>query len=214
LLSASLRYDLCEMVSEATRTLAEHKSAAGATVLHVRGSLVVSSLQTLRELNLYTRYIAHLPAAMHDAVLYALASSWLPCDVALAHYGACNAMELGEHELKAVGEHVARRILGTFLGTLLRGSRLFGANMRPIVALENYPRLWDRLLQGGGCTTRQTGPKDATIDSWGVPMFRYPYFRLAYQSLIRGAGLMFGNTMHIRALRSTDTSLTIALSWV
>ena len=157
----------------------EPLSAAGATLVQVRGSLIVSSLQTIHELKLYPRYIVNLPAPLHESVLYALASSWVPCELALAHYTACDAMELSEQELQSVGEHVAKRILGTFLATLLRGTRLVGANMRPIAALQNYPRLWDRLLQGGSCKVCQTGPKDATIESRGIPMFRYRYFRFA-----------------------------------
>ena len=202
------------MDPSSSRTVVDHESAAGPTLLEVRGSLIVSSLQTLRELALFPRYIAHLPAAQHERVLYALASSWLPCEVALAHYGACDAMELSEKELQAMGEHVAQRILGTFLATVLKGTRVIGANMRPLAAFQHYPRLWDRLLRGGGCTVCQTGPKDATIESRGVPMFGYRYFRFAYMHLIRGAGLLFGDTIYTRALRTSQTSMKIGVSWV
>lgn len=202
------------MAVDGPRTLVQHLSATGPTVVQVRGSLLVSSLQTLRELGLYPRYIGHLPESLHEHVLFALASSWISCELALAHYGACDAMQLGEDELQAVGEHVAKRILGSFLATLLRGSRALGAHVRPVAALQTYPRLWDRLLDGGACTVTQTGPKDAIIESRGVPMFRYSYFRAGYVSLIRGAGLMFGDTLYVKALRSTDSSMKIGLSWV
>ena len=190
-----------------SRPPVEHLSAAGATLVQVRGSLIVSSRRTLHELKLYPRYVVNLPAPLHEPVLYALASSWVPCELALAHYAACDAMELSEQELQSVEEQ-------TFLATLLRGTRLVGADMRPMAALQNYPRLWDRLLQGGSCKVRQTGPKDATIESRGLPMFRYRYFRFAYVGWIRGAGLMFGHTLYTRVLRSDDTALKIGLSWV
>lgn len=202
------------MVAEGPQTVVDHVSPAGPTLLQVRGSLLVSSLQTLRELRLYERYLAHLPAPLQQPVLFALASSWVPCEVALAHYGACEAMELTEQELQAVGEHVAQRILATFLATLLRGTRMVGAGVRPLVALQYYPRLWDRLLQGGSCSITQTGPKDVVIESRGVPMFRYRYFRLAYMNLIRGAGLTFGDTIYTRLLRSTDSMAKVGVSWV
>jgi hypothetical protein len=176
--------------------------------------LIVSSLQTLRELDFFPRYIEHLPASAHDTVLFALAASWLPLEVAMAHYGACDAMGLDDRELDMIGQNVSARIMGTFLGTLLRGSRELGASAAPLVALKHYDKLWDRLLLGGGCHVRQTGPKDAVIESRGLLMFRYRYFRVAYASLIRGAGLMFARTVYTRVQRSSDTAMIVSVSWV
>jgi hypothetical protein len=201
------------MVSAARgELLSQHDSASGPTVTQVRGSLIVSSLQTLRELSLFERYLARLPKAHHENVLLALASSWLPIDVAMAHYGACEAMELAERDLDAIGQHVSKRIMGTFLGTMVRSSRNVGAT--PLIPLRQYHRLWDRLLMGGGCTVRTSGIKDAYIESRGVAMFRYRYFRIAYMGLIRGAGLMFSKAIYLRMSRASDDSLSIEASWV
>jgi hypothetical protein len=198
----------------ATSTLVDHQSAGGATVIQVRGALLVSSLQTLRELGFYERYIALLPTERHEPILFTLASSWISTDLIMAHYAACDAMALTDTELASMGEHVVQRIMGTFLGTIMRGSKLVGANLRPVAILQNYHRLWDRLLIGGSCTVRQTGPKDASIESRGVPMFRYRYFRLAYANLIRGAGLIFQRKLFTRVERSSESALTLSLSWV
>jgi hypothetical protein len=194
--------------------LTEHESAAGPTVVQVRGSLIVSSLQTLRELSHFERYLGHLHKAQHEPVLLALASSWLPLDLAMHHYGACEAMHLTEAELDAIGQHVSARIMGTFLGTLMRSSRQLGAAASPVIPLRQYHRLWDRLLLGGGCLVRSSGLKDAYIESRGVPMFRYRYFRIAYTGLIRGAGLMFAKAVYTRIRKATDESLSIDASWV
>ena len=201
------------MANEWPQLLVQHESTAGPKVTQVRGSLVVSSLQTLRELDLYPRYIAQLPAVWHEPVLFGLASSWLPIDVVLAHYGACDAMALAPAEMDTLGEHVAARIMGSFIGTLLRSARVT-VGSAPLVGLRNYDRLWDRLLLGGGCTASLTGPKDALIESRGVPMFRYGYFRIAYAALVRAAAMPFVKTCHTRILRSTDSSTTVMLSWV
>ncbi|MEY4583390.1 MAG: hypothetical protein RL701_8093, partial [Pseudomonadota bacterium] len=82
------------------------------------------------------------------------------------------------------------------------------------VALKHYDKLWDRLLLGGSCQIRQTGPKDAVIESRGLGMFRYRYFRVAYASLIRGAGLMFAKTFYTRVQRASDTAMVVSISWV
>lgn len=200
--------------SGTNQQLAQHESSAGPVVLQVRGALIASSLQTLRELSLFERYLQGLPSDQRDPILFALASSWLPVELALAHYGACEAMELPEPDLIKIGEHVAGRIMGTFLGTLLRSSRQMGASASPLIPLRQYHRLWDRLLVGGACTVRTSGLKDVTIESRGVPMFRYRYFRVAYTGLIKGAGLLFARNVFTRVRHASDTGLTIDASWV
>ena len=198
----------------AQELLVDHENSNGPRVAQVRGALIVSSLQTLRELSYFDRYIAHLPTQDRDSVLFALASSWLPVELAMVHYGACEAMELTTDELETIGQHVSTRIMGTFLGTLMRSSRQVGANTSPVIPLRQYHRLWDRLLMGGGCTVRMSGMKDARIESRGVPMFRYQYFRSAYAGLIRGAGLMFSKTIYMRTRRQGEEALIIDASWV
>jgi hypothetical protein len=202
------------VTAPASELLSQHDSASGPLVTQVRGALVVSSLQTLRELGFLDRYLRCLPKVHHDEVLLALASSWLPVSLAMAHYTACETLALGERDLDAIGQHVSKRIMGTFLGTLLRSSRNLGAGTTPVIPLRQYHRLWDRLLMGGGCTVRTSGPKDAYIESRGVPMFRYRYFRVAYMGLIRGAGLMFAKAVYTRINKATDDMLSIDASWV
>lgn len=191
--------------------VAEHQSSHGPRVEQVRGSLIVSSLATLRENQMYERYLACLPVDQHERVLYVVAASWVPVEIALTHYGACDAMQLNEAELDTMGQHVSQRIMSTFLGTLVRTARTIYTPSS--VPLRQYPKLWDRLLKGGGCSVSMFGTTAARVESRGVPMFRYRYFRVAYAALIRGAGAMFRDGMNARIRKATDDSLTIDLSW-
>jgi hypothetical protein len=191
--------------------LAEHQSSHGPIVTQVRGSLIASSLETLRQLHLFDRYIALLPPEYHDQILYVVAASWVPLDAAMAHYKACDEMQLSEHELQEIGSYVSKRIMGTFLGTLMRTA---SAVIAPGSALRHYPRLWDRLLWGGGCTVSMMDGRDARIESRGVAMFRYRYFRIAYTGLIRGAATVFKESVHARIRNATDNSLTIDITWL
>lgn len=192
--------------------LAEHQSSRGPVVEQVRGSLIVSSLSTLQGSKLYERYLACLPPDQHERVLYVVAASWVPVDIALVHYGACDAMQLTEAELEHMGRSVSERIMGTFLGTLVRAARKVYTPSS--VPLRQYPKLWDRLLLGGGCSVYMSmETKSARIESRGVPMFRYRYFRTAYAALVRGAGAMFRDDTTVRIRRATDDSLTIELTW-
>jgi hypothetical protein len=198
-------------VSLKSSTIVEHVSEHGPRVTQVRGSLIVSSLATLRELSLLDRYLAQLPASHHDAILYALASSWLPIELAEVHYGACDALKLSDEELEAIGRHVSTRIVSTFLGSLMRTARLFTQDIE--IPLRQYPRLWDRLLIGGSCSVTLVSAQMARIDSRGLPMFRYRYFKIAYAGLIRGAALVFRTEAETRIARSTDDSLALEVSW-
>lgn len=201
------------MPLEQARLLVDHRSAAGPVVTHVRGALIVSSLETLRELELLPRYRLVLAPELADTVLLSIASSWIPCDAAMAHYAACDAMSLSQDELTVVGARVASRIMGTYLGTLMRNLRPPGTSAA-LVALPSYHKVWDRLLQGGSCRVRLSGPKDAIIDSSGLPMFRYRYFRLGYLSLLRGAGLMLTKACYTRQLKCDDMQMSVSASWV
>jgi hypothetical protein len=201
------------MHDETPQLVVDHSSKFGSELLHVRGSLLVSSLQTLRELDLFDRYLTCLPKPHHETVLFALASSWLPREIAMTHYAACDAMNLDERELNGIAQRVCNRIMGTFVSTLLRGARPSGANVAAI-ALPAYPRIYDRMLQGGRVQIHLTGPKDALIETRGIAMFRYRYFRVGYASLVRGAGLMMTRVFYARELSATDSAIKLALSWV
>lgn len=206
-------YNRSGMPDETPKLVVDHSSKFGLELLHVRASLLVSSLQTLREVDLFDRYLTCLPKQHHETVLFALASSWLPRDVAMTHYAACDAMNLDERALIGIAHRVCNRIMGTFVSTLLRGARPSGANVAAI-ALPAYPRIYDRMLQGGKVLVHMTGPKDAVIETRGIAMFRYRYFRVGYASLVRGAGLMMTKSFYVRELSASDSATKLALSWV
>jgi hypothetical protein len=82
--------------------------------------------------------------------------------------------------------------------------------------LKQFDRLWERILVGGACSVEQMGPKDAIIRAYGLPVLETRDFGVAYQGVIRGAGLIFAKTLHARALKppAGPHSAATALSWV
>ena len=207
---------IMESTSSASGTLlVDYTSPAGPEVTHVRSTLISSSLQTLREFGHYERYLERLDREFHDAVLLTLAPTWLPVDVAMAHYGACDALELTSDDLEKIGEAVSARIMGTFLGHLTRSARSVGAS--PWIPFKRYGRLWSRLMMGGRCRVMEIGPKDAQIECTGMPMVRYRYFSEAYLGVIRGSAGMFAKTVYVRRRPSTGAALgriIVQTSWV
>lgn len=194
----------------------DHQSAGGPTVTHVRGTVIANSLSTLREAGLYERYLALLPASSHEAVLLSLASSWLPVEVAVAHYEACEQLGLGAAELTEIGERLATRYAGTLIATLLQSSRAAGVDA-PWVGLRAQGRIWDRMYVGGGAKIYRLGPKDALGEFYGLPLVRFRYFRAAFCAYYQGLATLVVKRAYVKPMRPlSDRPDTFAIggSWV
>jgi hypothetical protein len=151
----------------------------------VRSTLLQSSLGTLRNLGLFERWRACVCAAHRERIEGCLAPEWLPAEVAMAHYEACEALGLNEAELVNIGRVTAGRLQGTFLDTLARTAR--NAGVTPWAALPYFDRLHARILRGGSVQFMRTGPKDALIEWRAVPLFRFAYYRHAYTGFVVAA---------------------------
>jgi len=198
-----------------TELICDHHSAAGPVVTAVRGTMLVSSVSTIRELGLYERYLACLPASMHDQVLYTLAMSWSPIEVAVAHYQACDDMGLHDDQIAEVGARVSGRFASTFLGTLLGAARGAGVDA-PWLGLRAQPRSWDRMFVGGGARIERVGPKDVIGTFSGTPLARIRYYRQSFCGYYRGLAKLFGHQAHVKVIgeRADSDTLIVSGSWV
>jgi hypothetical protein len=180
---------------------------------HVRSTLIASSVLAIRERNHFDAYLTHLPEAMRGPVLDSVAGSWLPIDVAHAHYRAAQAMLLPVQEQFEIGKVVAIRIQNSLLGTLVRLAK--GAGVTPWLGLEQFQRLWDRLLQGGGGAVYRLGPKEARVEVHGVSLVQYPYFKNAWRGMFAGSGSLFCNKLYISEIPqyASPTSLAFRIAW-
>jgi hypothetical protein len=197
-------------------TICEHRSAGGPTVTHVRGTLLASSLHILKDAGHYDAYLKRLPDEFHERVLYTLAMSWVPIDVAMAHYSACDALALDDAELNRIGLLVSTRYADSFLGTMLRTSRQAGLEA-PWMALRAQTRIWDRVYIGGSIGIYRTGPKDGISEKRGLPLAQIRYFRGTYLGWFQGLGDLFVKKLYLRYVRPRDASphtLAVAGSWV
>lgn len=201
-------------MSATSERICDHVSDAGPTVTHVRGTLIASSLQTLRELGHFARYEALLAREYHDSILFSLAMSWVPVEVATAHYQACDALALDRSQLASMGTIVSKRYADSFFGTILRTSRQAGLE-GPWLALRSLGRIWDRIYQGGAILVDRTGPKDAYLEKRGLPLAQIPYFRSAFAAWMVAIGELLVRKMHVRFIPARDQrSFALAASWV
>lgn len=181
-------------------------------VTHIRSTLIQSSLQGLRERAHFERYLERLDPARRDEILLTLAPTWMPVEVAIAHYAACDALGLGGEELTAIGEVASQRVMGTFLATLVRKSRAIGGS--PWVVAKSYGTLWQRIWQGGAVEVYEEGPKDALFVGYGNPCARFEYFSKAYAGVVKGAIGMFATTVHVSPRRDAAGRLVALARWV
>ena len=203
-------------ITDARELICDHQSEGGATVTHVRGALLASSLQVLKDIEVFEQYRKLHPAAMHEPVLHALAMSWVPIDVAVAHYRACDALALSDAKMQTLAHSLSHRYSDSIFGTMLRTSRKAGID-GPWMALRAQGRFWDRMYLGGGVRADRTGPKDAILEQRGLPLADIPYFRNAHRLWLSSLGELLVRKLHIRLVRSTERgphTMAFAGSWV
>jgi hypothetical protein len=190
--------------------------AAGAAheVSAVRGTLIASSILSLRAHGYYERYVDRLPDEHRDRVLTAIAAEWLGVDVAMAHYEACEALDLAAHVQRTIGEEVGDRAQKTFFGFLIRSAHTAGVT--PWTAFGYVHRARERMYQGGDASVVKVGPKEARVTCVGLPFLRIPYFRHGFIGA-QAAGLrLFTSKVYVREIveLGTETTLVTAISWV
>ncbi|HEX6242117.1 MAG TPA: hypothetical protein VFZ61_14505 [Polyangiales bacterium] len=149
---------------------------------HVRSTLIQSSLLSLKQRQYFEPYLALLEPAHRAHILETLAPEWMPSEVAMAHYAACEALQLSPAELHAIGEEVGERIQGSFISLLLHNARSEG--LSPWVPLGQFRRLYERLLQGGGVRILRHGPREAVVDVRRLALSRFDYFRAGFCGVI------------------------------
>lgn len=184
-------------------------------VRQVRSTLLQSSLNSLRELQLYDRYLERLDPAFREAIVASMAPEWLPLEMAEAHYQACEELELSSEEMLRIGEHVGNRIQGTFLATVVRRARNVGLN--PWLPLGHFERLWARLMVGGGVSLYKLAPKDARVEIHNLPLARFDYFRVAFRGVI-SSGIQLGAgrsvTVKLTNAQMPESRLVFHAMWV
>ncbi|HEX2673514.1 MAG TPA: hypothetical protein VHM25_21680 [Polyangiaceae bacterium] len=165
---------------------------------HVRGTLLASSIQSLRSRGLFERYSALLSHSYRDRVLNSVAGEWLDTDIALAHYSACDALRLTVEEQIGMGHDVSKRTHETFLGLIVKMAR--GIGVTPWVVFPKINSLYMRIFRGGGIQITRLSPKDAKVQTTGLTPLSITYFRNAYLGMYEAGVGMFASNVQVRPL--------------
>ncbi len=179
-------------------------------VTHLRSTLLLSSVLTLKARGRYSSYLGKLGSAHHAAIDALVAGAWLPVDLAIAHYKACDALALGTHEQLEMGTQVAAQVQGGLLDTIVRAAR--NADATPWTALESYPKFWERLMKGGAVSIERLGPKDALLEAVGVPFEGNRYFRTAFRGMNQAAFAPLCERIFVKDM--PELGFVCRISWV
>jgi hypothetical protein len=155
-----------------------------APVTQVKSTLILSSIASVRSYGVYERYREKLNPKHAAIVLDSVVGAWIPVDAALAHYTACDELELGDEQQLALGKltgHGLRQHLTRVAGMLSRG-----LGVTPWLMFEQFPRFWKRSFDGGGFAITKHGPKEAEILYTHCKLLESPYFRGALRGVAVG----------------------------
>lgn len=172
---------------------------------HVRSTLLISSRATLEAEGRFATYEGHLLPEHREVLRYAIAGTWLPFALALAHYSACEALALTVVEQVNIGRKTGERINGTLLGTIARLAR--SAGVAPWALVEQVPRFWARAFDGGEVTFEKLGPKEARIKVLEQPLMRFGYFRYGLAGTAAAQLMSFTSHAYVRVDRFDPKTL-------
>jgi hypothetical protein len=181
-------------------------------VAEVRGALINTSILTLRAFELYDDYLKHLKPKDREEIFSVVAGTWVPIEIAVTHYRACEALDLTPSRMFEVGFSAGGRVQGTVLGIVLRLAKGTGATVW--TGLAQCQRLSDRVFnQGGGVSVTKLGPKEARIEFIQNPLAAMAYFRGGLRGIITAGCELFCRKAIIRETQATPTSVVYRASW-
>jgi hypothetical protein len=177
-----------------------------------RSTMLRSTVAILEQRGLHERYVAELAPEHREAILGSVPAVWLPLEVGMAHYEACDRLGLTEIEQASIGWETARRFHGPVMMTALR---LAGSVSSPWFAASLAHRNWGRVWKGSAMAITRLASDEALVELAGWPASRIAYARVAFRGALRGTVEYFcrrAQLSEVRHLR-TDTSLGFRVKW-
>ena len=151
----------------------------------VRNVVIQSSLAQLQANGFYERYAKLIASDVLDQLRSDLSPGWIPIELALAHYQACEDLRLSISEITALGLRVGDRLQETSLVSPAKKLRDAGVDLwAEVKALQ---RMRERLYNGGSGQIVKIGPKEMLVEYRGFVLSRFHYHRHAQIAVLRAA---------------------------
>jgi hypothetical protein len=155
-------------------------------LIAVRRMLIHSSIAELIRLGLYTSYCDQISSDSLERINELLGPGWMPLELALAHYGACDKLGLEAKEIELLGSRAGAKIGDLLLPkTPQGGSQVEQQDLWKITGA--FSRMQHRIYDGGSSQYSKLGPKKLLIEYKNNPLFAIDYYRSAYTGFMRSA---------------------------
>jgi hypothetical protein len=163
---------------------------------------------------LFDEYERHLKGQTREDLQNLIAGTWIPIATAAEHYAACDALGLSRTAQVALGRTNGERLSGTLLGTLAKLARSAGTT--PVMLVEQFPRFWGRIFEGGSMWYRVTGPKDIEVTAMASPLLRSPHFRHGLGGTAESILSLVCARLFVRVKQyvESEASATYLMQWV
>ena len=184
-------------------------------VTEVRNLVLQSSLAELQTHGYYERYLQHIPPSALEDLVSRVAPGWAPVELALAHYKACDDMNLTTEELSAMGRSVGERLQGTTLVSAAKTTR--DESFDPWQVEAQLHRMWQRLYRGGTIQVTKLGAKEKLIEQRGFPMNRFHYHRQGLVWALGAAHTAVGLRLariRVEKYEPTTHEVGVRISWL
>ena len=183
-------------------------------LMAVRNTVLQASLGELREAGYFERYASNIAPSVLQELSSNLAPSWVPIELADAHYEACDRMGLNAEELQRIGHAVGVRVRQTSI--VVADNRTSNAPVDVWTIVGQLHRVWKRVYQGGSVQIVKIGPREELIELRGHSLYRHPYFRFGSLAAITAAHEAVGARIELNKIVRYDAlthETVIHLAW-
>jgi hypothetical protein len=179
---------------------------------HARSTVLLGSFEALRASGRFDEYVGHLAPEHKDALLQAVAGTWIPMDAAVAHYAACDKLAVSHEQAFANGRTNFDKTGGALLGTVIRMAKTAGVT--PWTLYPQFQRFWERAYDGGSVSIYKLGPKEARFEITHLVLLESPYYRIVLRGLVTRVIELFCTKAYIAERRHGSASVTWRVQWV
>jgi hypothetical protein len=181
----------------------------------VRRMLVQSSIAELKELGLYDRYCSVIDPRTLAAIMDLIGPGWLPVRLAVAHYQACDDLNLSDKVIEGIGARAGNKMREALLVAGQNRAEL-SIDPPPWHLVGAFSRMGRRVYAGGSSQYVKLNSKTLQMENVANQLFSVPYYRVAHIGFMRAAFSSLGvrvTEVKLSTYRSDGAQIDVRLSW-
>jgi hypothetical protein len=121
-----------------------------------------------------------------DRIKELIGPGWMPVDLALEHYRACDALQLNDELILQAGQRAGEK-MGSALLVAGAQPQVEAKDRSPWPLIPAFARMGRRIYEGASAQYVKTGPDSLHIEHIQNPLFSFHYYRVAHGGFLRRA---------------------------